>query len=82
MDMRRQPGKASVKRGQEFLLISRDMQGVMGAFLHFIPEGKRDHGIEIPQEIVASLTFGDDALRDIYVVTNAAPAIQVSAAQG
>ena len=38
----------------------------------FTPDGKLDQRIEIPVKEVASLTFGGEDLRDIYVVTGSA----------
>jgi xylono-1,5-lactonase len=42
------------------------------SIIRFTPDGKRDRRIEMPIKEVASLTFGGEDLRDIYVVTGSA----------
>jgi sugar lactone lactonase YvrE len=43
-----------------------------GAIVRFTPEGKLDRRIDVPVREVASLTFGGEDLRDLYVVTGSA----------
>jgi D-xylonolactonase len=43
-----------------------------GAIVRFTPDGKLDRRLEFPVREVASLTFGGEDLREIYVVTGSA----------